>query len=911
MMTSNLLSRLLPTNPTARSIYEDLRDHDEASESDIEEQAGLALDEENLRFRDDELGDAEAFNGEESRITTESTAFLTGHRSRSEGRGPEQKGKAHDGRSKWLPQSPRLLEEDGDDDVPESLLVEGNAIPEPRTPAKPRARQTKQSNSHPAMPGPSGRESRAHWEATQAQQALHQDHANTTTGQPQVRSRPGLLMSSAKDKAMWRWANVQNLDNFMKEVYDYYLGSGMWSIVLERALNILTSVFLAVFVTFLSQCVDFQKIPHSKRLPEVLVPKCIKNMSGMPNVAIWIFTLLIIFRVYQLFIDIPRLMRMHDFYVHLLGIPDSDMQTISWQDIVARIMALRDSNPRTAEKMSAKNRRYVGSQSKARLDAHDIANRLMREENYFIAMFNKDILDLTLPLPFLRGRQLYSRILQWNLDLCFKDYIFNQYGQVRQLVLTDSHRRQLSDGLRTRFLFAGFMNALFAPVIVIEYKKNPSAIGSRQYTAFAEWKFREFNELHHLFHQRLNMSYPFASRYLEQFPKVKTVHLARFLAFIAGSIVSVLVLATLWDPELFLSFEITPERTVIFYLGILGPLWAVLSGSIPEDNDVFDPEYALRQVIDYTHYRPPHWENRLHSDEVKREFSTLYQLKIMIFLEEVFSIIITPFILWYSLPKCCDQIIDFFREFTVHVDGVGYLCSFAVFDFKRGDGRSAQQDKPGTDPRDDYYSTKHGKMTASYYGFLDNYILNPKTGIQGHIPPGARQAFHPPPAFPGLMSPALAADMQTSRMGRSERRIGRAPGGLSQAQAARTPRFPPAAAHGSPMTSILLDPHHQPSASGFGGRSGRRNSRSRYQARQNIIEDPMEDEDVDEDGRDPRRSNISQESVAGLGESRWETSPTRGARGEDVEDEEDAPAGAGGVLGLLYQFQKAQTDGRL
>lgn len=160
-------------------------------------------------------------------------------------------------------------------------------------------------------------------------------------------------------------------------------------------------------------------------------------------------------------------MRMRDFYVHLLGIPDSDMQTVSWQDIVARIMALRDSNPRTAEKMSAKNRRYVGSQSKARLDAHDIANRLMREENYFIAMFNKDILDLTLPLPFLRGRQLYSRILQWNLDLCFKDYIFNQYGQVRQLVLTDSHRRQLSDGLRTRFLFAGFMNALFAPVIVI------------------------------------------------------------------------------------------------------------------------------------------------------------------------------------------------------------------------------------------------------------------------------------------------------------------------------------------------------------------------------------------------------------------------------------------------------------
>lgn len=239
MMTSNLLSRLLPTNPTARSIYEDLRDRDEASESDVEERAGLALDEENLRFRDDELGDAGTFSGDESRITTESTAFLTTHRNRSEGRGPSKKEKADDGPSKWLPQSPRLLEEDGDDDVPESLLIEGNATREPRTPPKPRARQTKHPNRASAIPGPSGRDNRAHWEATQAQQALHPDHGNTTSGQPAGRSNPGVLMSSAKDKAMWRWANVQDLDNFMKGIYEYYLGAGIWSIVLERALNIM------------------------------------------------------------------------------------------------------------------------------------------------------------------------------------------------------------------------------------------------------------------------------------------------------------------------------------------------------------------------------------------------------------------------------------------------------------------------------------------------------------------------------------------------------------------------------------------------------------------------------------------------------------------------------------------------
>ncbi|PBP26073.1 putative mitochondrial carrier protein, partial [Diplocarpon rosae] len=853
MMTSNLLSRLLPMNPTGRSIYDDLRAHDE--ESDLEEQAGLALDEENLGFRDDELGIADAF-GEESRITTESTAYLTGQQHNRQHRiGNAQRGKSQ---SRWTAQSPRLLEEEMDDEVPASLLIEGNDLPGPSTPTKPGPRQGKAPKRNTAIPGSSNKETRAHWEAAQAQQRLHREEDNLP-GIPQAaRHTFGPLSGSAREKAMWRWINVVNLDGFVEEVYGYYNGSGIWCIILEKALNLAQITFVAVFTTFLTQCVDYSAIPHSKKMSQVLVPQCTKKISGMPNVAIWLFTLHILWRIYLLLVDVPRLMRVRDFFVHLLEVPDGDMQTISWQDIVARIMALRDANPVTTERISPQARRYLGSQSKQRLDAHDIANRLMRKENYLIAMFNKDILDLTLPFPLLQGRQLFSRALLWNLDWCIMGLIFNDSGQVRQLTLKDSHRRELSDALRGRFLFAGFMNVIFAPVIVIylmivyflryfnEYKKDPSAIGSRQYTPLAEWKFREFNELHHLFHKRINMSYPFASRYLDQFPKVKTVQLARFMSFVAGAIVSVLAVATLWDPESFLSFDLTADRTVLFYLTVFG---------------------------------------------------------------EVLSIIVTPFILWFSLPKCSDQIIDFFREFTIHVDGVGYVCSFAVFDFKKGDSRKPLHGGGNPDIRDEYYSTKHGKMAASYYGFLDNYLLNPKTAVQGHIPPGMRP-HNPPPSFPGLMSPTLGADMQTSRMGRSERRPGnRAPGGLPQST--RTPRFAPTATHGSPMQSILLDPHHHPSSSGFGGRSVRRgNSRSRYQARQNIMEEPAEDdEDMAAITRETRSLGKAYESVAGLDESRWETSPTR-TPGNEAADEEAEPPGGGGVLGLLYQFQKAQTDGR-
>jgi autophagy-related protein 9 len=238
MMTSNLLSRLLPSNPTGRSIYDDLRAHDEASGSDLEEQAGLAIDEENLRFHDDELGNAEAFNGEDSRMTTGSTPFPTRQQNETHGAGNGSRGKSEGRRSKWIAQSPRLLEEDGDDDVPASLLIEGDDMPGPSAPSQPRNRQPKNQKREPAIPGPSNTETRARWEAAQAQQKLHQGDENRPAGAQPLRQHPGPFSGSPREKAMWRWINIMNLDNFMKEVYDYYTGAGLWCITLERALTL-------------------------------------------------------------------------------------------------------------------------------------------------------------------------------------------------------------------------------------------------------------------------------------------------------------------------------------------------------------------------------------------------------------------------------------------------------------------------------------------------------------------------------------------------------------------------------------------------------------------------------------------------------------------------------------------------
>ncbi|KAJ7721553.1 putative transmembrane protein [Mycena maculata] len=507
----------------------------------------------------------------------------------------------------------------------------------------------------------------------------------------------------AYERALWNWVNVYNLDAFLQEVYYYYEGKGIYGIALSRGLNLLTVGFVIGFSTFLLGCVDYSRIRHetSMKLADVVVDRCVSRFSGFTLLFFILFIAFYVWQIAAFVLGVFRLVDMYNFFTHLLKIPDADIQTISWPEIVRRIGAIREDNPLTA---LSSNVQKANDTTTAKLDAHDIANRILRQENYLIALFNKDLLDLRVPMPSLLKRfiveeegkgTMLTRALEWNLRFCLMEYLFDQHGKVRKVFLKSKNRPVLIEGLKRRFIFMGILNAIFAPFIVLyllmysffryfeEYHKDPSTIGGRRYTSYAQWKFREFNELPHLFIRRLDESHPFANMYIGQFPNENLTLIMRFVAFVSGSFVAVLFLATVLDPDIFVHFEITPHRTVLFYLGVFGSVLAVARGMIPEENRVFDPELLMTEVITFTHYMPDEWKGQLHSKRIHKEFGQLFAMKILIFVEELVSVVLTPFVLWFSLPNCAPAIIDFFREFTVHVDGRGYVCSFAEFNFER------------------------------------------------------------------------------------------------------------------------------------------------------------------------------------------------------------------------------------
>lgn len=130
-----------------------------------------------------------------------------------------------------------------------------------------------------------------------------------------------------------------------------------------------------------------------------------------------------------------------------------------------------------------------------------------------------------------------------------------------------------------------------------------------------------------------------------------------------------------------------------------------------------------------------------------------------------------------------------------------------------------------------------------------------------------------------------------------------------------TTKHPRAGGLASPMPSILLDPHYQPSTSGFRTLS-RPRTRSRFRQGGGHLTDPVEDDEEDlPEAAHPSEGITTSERIAhdsNLGES-WKTT-----RAGAVEEDDDVAEGArevgaekgAGVLGLIYQFQKAQTEGR-
>ena len=176
------------------------------------------------------------------------------------------------------------------------------------------------------------------------------------------------------------------------------------------------------------------------------------------------------------------------------------------------------------------------------------------------------------------------------------------------------------------------------------------------------WKFREFNELPHLFEDRINRSYTSANDYIGTFHNPYTAILARCATYITGALVATLLLVSVLSDGALLYVHIA-DYNLLWYLGILSACYAGARSQIPDETKQQESaEVLLRRTCAHTHYSPSNWAGRnAGSVQVKEELCEMFQYKGQIFLMEILSVVLTPVVLCFSLPACAASVLDFIR----------------------------------------------------------------------------------------------------------------------------------------------------------------------------------------------------------------------------------------------------------
>nr|GEY04218.1 autophagy-related protein 9 [Tanacetum cinerariifolium] len=427
----------------------------------------------------------------------------------------------------------------------------------------------------------------------------------------------------------------------------------------------------------------------------------------------WIFCFL------RFFVQLKDILDIRQFYINSLGVTDNEMQTMPWASILEKVVQIQESQQLCVVKD---------------LSAHDIVMRLMRKENYLIGMLNKGVLAFPISSwvpgagPTVKkgphGTRyclMLTKTLEWTLNWCILHSMFDRNFCIRKDFVSDR------DTLKKRLMVVGIAMLLLSPFLVVfmlvylflrhaeQFYNHPSTASSRRWSNLSKWVFREFNEVDHLFKHRINSSITHASDYLKQFPSPILSIVAKFVSFVSGGFAAILIIIAFLEESL-LEGHIF-GRNLFWYGAVFGAITAISRALVSDELLVLDPHGTMTVVVQQTHYMPKRWRGKENTEFVRVEFETLFQYTGKMLLEEMASIFLTPFLLIFVVPERVDDILEFIQEYTIDVEGVGHVCSFSLFDFrKHGNSNYAS---PHNSSRT--YRSSQGKMEKSFLSFQSSY----------------------------------------------------------------------------------------------------------------------------------------------------------------------------------------------
>lgn len=575
----------------------------------------------------------------------------------------------------------------------------------------------------------------------------------------EIPQESGFMIHVVPEGNKARWNHIEDLDSFFTRMYHYHQNHGFACMILQEVLELVQFIYVIVFATFLFHCVDYSVLfkykpakSHKTTISDVIVSssECLASMGPFTWICLLVAAISWILRLLKVVYHCMQFWDIKQFFNIALKIPDADLDNLTWHEVQKRVREVQKEQEMCIHKRE--------------LTELDIYHRILRFKNYMVAMINKSLLPVRLKVPIIGEISFMTSGLKYNLDLLLfwgPWSPFENNWHLKEDYKKLNKRQELARALSKQILWVGIVNFLLSPLIFLwqiiysffSYaeiiNREPGTLGTRMWSLYGRLYLRHFNELDHELKARLNRAYRPASKYMSIFTSPVMTVIAKNVTFITGSVLAVLLSLTVLDEDV-LSME-----HVLTMITVLGAVVAVVRVFIPDENLVWCPETLLTAVLAHTHYRPDSWRGRAHTQTTRAEMAQLFQYRAVHILEELISPVLTPYILCFHMRHRALDIVDFYRNFTIDVTGVGDVCSFAQMDVRKHGNptwqtvetplidRAAKYDpnQYPTDPEkaqmpvsDQYTQAEDGKTELSLIHFtLTNPEWKPPSHSQNYV----------------------------------------------------------------------------------------------------------------------------------------------------------------------------------
>lgn len=468
---------------------------------------------------------------------------------------------------------------------------------------------------------------------------------------------------------------INDLDYFFTKVYRFHQRSGFLCHFIAKIFELVQIVFVVVFTVFLINFVDYDMLFNGKitgrkiTLYDVILPADQIHIGGLQIVLLVCASVFWILKFIKFIHSSFVYYAIKLFYSEALHIQDCTQ--FNWQEIQTRLIQAQ----------------HLCSLQEGQLNELDIHNRILRHQNYMIALLNKNLLPVHHRVPFLGEISYLSTGLDFNIRLLlFKGpfALFESNWKLKDEYKTQSSRHECAKRFARNSLYLAAINFALMPLIFIwqilyifyayadTLKRDPSRVfASKNWSLYAKLFARHFNELDHQLEERLNKGYKPASKYMDSFASPLMEIFAKNLMFNAGAILAVLILLTVWDED------VINVQHVLSIIAALGAIVAISRGFIPNDIPLkYSKAELYSHMLQHIHYLPHKYSPS--SPQAQSAMSKLFQFKIQGILEDLISPLVTPYILAFHLRPRALEYIDFFRNYTVEVSDTGDVCIFAM-----------------------------------------------------------------------------------------------------------------------------------------------------------------------------------------------------------------------------------------